>query len=159
MVPKVVGSNPIFHPNKRSKKMSQDIFLFFTPTRKLAYGRRCKEQNVLRSSFLRSAVWKRPRGERMGKTSKAKSIPSSTQHLRVSSLTSVGVKNKMCYAVASCECSLEAPPRRADGKDEQSEVNPIFHPTPTRKPACGRRCKPRNGARLKLCCYNVIKIW
>ena len=110
MVPKVVGSNPIFHPNKRSKKMSQDIFLFFTPTRKPAYGRRCKEQNVLRSSLLRSAVWKRPRGERMGKTSKAKSIPSSTQYLRVSLLTGVGAS-------------------------------------------------PRNGARLKLYCYNVIKIW
>ena len=94
---------------KRSQKMSKDIFLFFTPTRKLAYKRRCKEQNVLRSSLLRSAVWKRPRGERMGKTSKAKSIPSSTQHLRVSLLTGVGVS-------------------------------------------------PRNSARLKLYCYNVVKI-
>ena len=37
---------------KRSKKMSEDIFLFFIPTLASKLARRYKEQKVLRSSFL-----------------------------------------------------------------------------------------------------------
>ena len=40
----------------------------------------------------------------------------------------IDYENKVVDCQLSAECSsLEAPPRRADGKDERSAVNPIFH--------------------------------
>ena len=49
MVPKVVGSNPIFHPkNKRSKKVSVTTpFVFFALWRKLVCEHSAKKTNEL----------------------------------------------------------------------------------------------------------------
>ena len=61
MVPKVVGSNPIFHPNNEARRCLKTSFCFLYLASNLFVGIGIENKSGLRSSFLRSSLEVPPR--------------------------------------------------------------------------------------------------
>ena len=105
MVPKVVGSNPIFHPNKtnearRCRKATSFCFLTMRYTNSFVERSGRKQKRLIYQLLAEcSVVRKCPCGEQRGKTSEAMSIPSTLNFLQVT-------QNLLaeCCAVRKCPC-------------------------------------------------------